>query len=215
MYFAMHPATWFATNRFRWYHSHMVNGKLARLLLTCMTIGLVAATTLLFATLTSCSRNPDGDVVGGTEEIPIGERELPDMVLSEAKYTMGRPGESALVLQARTMTVYKDSKGTVLEDVVFRQEGEGGLEGSCESATIDEKGEKATLSGNVRIKSANEDLTIEAQDVEWDNGAMTIKADGEVSIEYGDGTKVLAEGFSAVLDEDDFEFGRIIRGTIE
>lgn len=180
-----------------------------------MTIGLVAATTLLFATLTSCSRNPDGDVVGGTEEIPIGERELPDMVLSEAKYTMGRPGESALVLQARTMTVYKDSKGTVLEDVVFRQEGEGGLEGSCESATIDEKGEKATLSGNVRIKSANEDLTIEAQDVEWDNGAMTIKADGEVSIEYGDGTKVLAEGFSAVLDEDDFEFGRIIRGTIE
>ena len=206
----------------------MAHGKLARLLLT----GLFAASSMLLLTnLTSCTKD-------STAGVPLGEQELPDMVLNEARYTLGRPGEAALVMTAKTMTVYKGSKGTILEDVTFRQdaketatEEEGpaidesengeadkarsGIEGSCRTATIDEDGEKATLTGDVVIHSYDNDLTIMADSVEWDNGAMTIQTTGKVYIEYGDGTRIAAEGFSAILDEDDFEFGRITEGTVQ
>lgn len=158
--------------------------------------------------LVSCTKSE-------TQGIPLGEQELPDMVLYDAQYTLGRPGEEALVMTARTMTVYKGAKGTILEGVGFKQSGEDGMEGSCEAATIDESGEKATLTGNVTIQRKSDDLVIKADSIEWDNETMTLDAKGEVIVEYGDGTQVVAQGFSAVLDEDDFEFGRIVRGTVK
>ena len=118
-------------------------------------------------------------------------------------------------MTAKTMTVYKGAKGTVLEDVRFKQNGEDGIEGSCEAATIDENGEKATLTGNVEIQRKSDDLLITAKDIEWDNETMTLDAKGEVVVVCGDGTRVVAQGFSAVLDEDDFEFGQIVEGVVK
>ena len=180
----------------------MAQRKLARLLLMC----LLSAT--LLAQFTSCAK-------GEAQEIPLGEQELPDMVLYNAQYTLGRPNEGALLMTANTMTVYQGAKGTVLEDVRFKQNGEDGIDGSCEAATIDENGEKATLTGNVEIQRKSDDLLITAKDIEWDNETMTLDAKGEVVVVYGDGTRVVAQGFSAVLEEDDFEFGRIVEGVVK
>lgn len=180
----------------------MAQRKLARLLLIC----LLSATLLI--QFVSCTKSE-------TQSIPLGEQELPDMVLYDAQYTLGRPGDEALVMTARTMTVYKGSKGTLLEGVSFKQSGEDGMEGSCETAAIDENGEKATLTGNVEIRRKGDNLVIKAQNIEWNNETMTLDAKGEVVVVYGDGTQVVAQDFSAVLDEDDFEFGRIVRGTVK
>lgn len=180
----------------------MVHRKLARLLLMCL------LSALPLAALASCSKTE-------TQQIPLGEQELPDMVLYDAQYTLGRPEESALVMAAKTLTLYKDGRGTVLEDVSFAQGGEDGMEGTCETATLDEDGERATLTGSVDIRRKSDGLTIQANSIEWDNEAMTLEAKGEVLVLYGDGTQVLAQGFSAILDEDDFEFGSIVKGTIE
>ncbi len=137
------------------------------------------------------------------------------MVLKQAQYTLGMTGEVALIMNAETMTVYKSEKGTVLEDVHFRQDSEDGLEGSCDIATLDETGEKATLSGNVTIYRQSDNLIINATSIEWDNQKRSLKSNGEVLVFYEDGTQIIAEGFSALLDENDFEFGKILEGTIK
>ena len=67
----------------------------------------------------------------------------------------------------------------------------------------------------MEIQRKSDDLLIKADSIEWDNETVTLDAKGEVVVEYGDGTQVVAQGFSAVLDEDDFEFGRIVRGTVK
>ncbi len=163
---------------------------------------------LLLITLFSCSSKENAT-------IPLGEQELPDMVLEQAQYTLGMSGEDALIMNAKTMTVYKSEKGTILEDVHFRQDSEDGLEGSCDIATLDEAGEKATLSGNVTIYRQSDNLTINASSIEWDNKEKSLKSTGEVAVSYEDGTQIVAEGFSALLDKNDFEFGKILEGVIK
>jgi len=178
----------------------MAYKKLAYLLLIALLIALLLC-------ITSCS-------VAESANIPLGEQELPDMILDNAQYTLGRPNEGALIMAAIKMTVYKD-KETQLEQVTFKQVGENGIEGSCDIALLDENGEKATLIGNVTLNRQSDDLTINAQSIEWDNETMSLKTTGIVSVIYGNGTQVEAEGFSAILDEDNFEFGRIIKGVVQ
>ncbi len=169
---------------------------------------LLLASIFLTTLLISCSSK-------GNETVPLGEQELPDMILEDVQYTLGRTGEDALIMNAKSMTVYKSEKGTILEDVRFKQDNESGLEGSCEIATLDEDREKATLSGNVTIYRQADNLTINASSIEWDNKERSLKSNGEVSVFYEDGTQIIAEGFSAYLDENDFEFGKILEGIIK
>ena len=152
-------------------------------------------------------------------DIPFGEQEIPDMQLTDADYTLG--GNSAgtgssepVTMHASLITIYGKGKDTVLENVSFRQKTK--MSGSCTRATVSSDYKKAVLSGNVFVWINNDgtDVKIETQSVEWNGKENTLLCEGEVKVTYGDGTVITAEGFSATMDEDRYEFGRILGGTI-
>lgn len=168
---------------------------------------LIGLFSLSLTALTSCKKIPSS--------IPIGEQELPDMVLTDAKYTLGQEKEQPLVMTASKMTIYKTDRDTVLENVSFSRG--TSLSGSCALASIKSDNRHAVLSGNVTIHQADSDndATISAEEIIWDEDENSILCEGEVLVIYGDGTKIRAERFSALFDENRYEFGRIIEGSFE
>jgi LPS export ABC transporter protein LptC len=173
---------------------------------------LVGLSVLCMTLCISCSR-VQGDV-------PFEEQEIPDMQLVNADYTLG--GNSAgtgssepVVMHASLITIYGKGKDTVLENVSFRQKTK--MSGSCARATVSSDYKKAVLSGDVFVDLNNDgtQVTIETQRVEWDGKENTLLCEGEVKVTYGDGTVIRAEGFSATMDEDRYEFSRILEGKID
>ena len=169
---------------------------------------LLAALTLLCLTsLFSCNK--------GSGSVPIGEQELPDMVLRDARYILGQNNEDALVMEASLITIYKSERDTTLENVSFSRG--TSLSGSCRKAVIKPDNKHATLSGDVTIHQTDDenDITIIAQEVVWDDEENSILCEGQVQVIYGDGTSIIAEHFYAAFDENLYEFGRIIEGKME
>lgn len=157
--------------------------------------------------LVSCTR-------AVSDSIPIGERELPDMVMKNASYTMARGSDEPVVMQASLITVYKGNRDTELEKVTFRR-GED-LSGYADFAKVDPEGSRAELSGNVRLeKTGEETMTIQAQNLVWNNGDNSVLCEGEVFVTYGDGTSIRAVGFSGLPDENRYEFSTILEGNLE
>ncbi len=167
----------------------------------------MACLLLVVLLLASCSRASDSS-------IPIGEQELPDMVLRNSSYTLARDADEPMVMQATTITIYKTEKDTVLEQVSFRQGTE--LSGSCDSAYVAHDNSKATLDGNVIVRKLDgeDEIVITAQSLTWEKTGNSMSCDGEVSVVYSDGTSIQAIGFSALLDENKFEFSQILEGTL-
>ena len=135
------------------------------------------------------------------------------MVMKDAVYTLSQKDDSPMVMQAELISIYGTGRDTVLENVSFRR-GDS-LEGSCAKATVSSDNNHATLSGNVRVKMTDNDSTtvIETDSVVWDGTDSSLMCSGEVTVSYGDGTRIKAEGFSAVADENLYEFGTILEGT--
>ncbi len=161
---------------------------------------------LLFATV-SCAKSTN-------ETTPLGEQELPDMILEDATYTLGRPDEDALIMKSSRIEIYKGDRGITLENVEFWQNSNNGFRGSCTFAEINEDNNHAVLTGNVEISRESDNIQIHAQSIEWDNDQMSLQTTGTVKVIYGDGTEIEAQGFYAELDKNLFEFESIIRGTI-
>lgn len=183
----------------------MTNRKMAHFLLI-LVLKMSLILFCLFALL-SCSKTT-------SKSIPIGEQELPDMILENAQYTLGRPNEDALIMKASKIEIYKSEKGTTLEDVQFWQNTEDGFTGSCGLAQIDKDNNHAVLTGNVEIKRESDGIQISTQEIEWNNDESTLQTTEAVKIVYGDGTEIEAQGLYAELDKNLFEFENIIRGTI-
>ena len=169
---------------------------------------LLASLSLLCLTsLVSCKKV--------SETIPLGEQELPDMVLRDARYILGQENEDAIVMEASLITIYKSERDTTLENVSFSRG--SSLSGSCRKAYISSDNKHATLSGDVTIHQTDDDndTTIIAEEIVWDDEKNSILCEGEVQVIYGDGTSIFAERFYAAFDEDVYEFGRIIEGRME
>ena len=149
----------------------------------------------------------------GSGEIPIGEQELPDMILENAEYTLSQKDDSPMVMMASRISIYGSGRDTVLENVSFSRGTT--LSGSCGKAVVSSDNKHATLSGTVRIELEDSGNTsvIETPDIVWDGTDNSLTCTGEVTVTYGDGTRIRASGFSAVVDENLYEFGTILEGT--
>ena len=161
---------------------------------------------LIALIMASCSRSDSG-------EIPIGEQDLPDMLMNDAVYTLSQKDESPMVMQAQQILIYGSGRDTVLEYVSFTRG--SSLEGSCNKASVSSDNRHATLTGDVRVVVAGDDGTtvIETDSVVWDGTDSSLTCSGEVTVTYGDGTRIRAMGFSAVTDDNLYEFGSILEGT--
>ncbi len=155
----------------------------------------------------SCSKS-------GSDQIPLAEQELPDMEMTNAWYTLSQDSDSPLVMQASRIVIYKTDRDTILENVSFKQGSE--LSGSCTLASVSSDNKHAKLSGMVRIHKddAENSVTIESEDIIWDGEQNSFTSYGEVLVTYGDGTKIRASSFSAEFDDNLYEFGSILEGTL-
>lgn len=172
---------------------------------------ILLASLFSFSVLLLCA----GCSKAGTDSIPIGEQELPDMVLHDATYTLGQPSEKPMVMKAATIEIYSSSRGTMLADVSFTREGE--LSGSCSTAAVSQDNDHAVLSGNVVMTvtaGTSDPVTIEAENLVWDDSTSSVWTTDEVSLTYADGTSIKAIGFSAVFTENLYEFSQILEGRI-
>jgi LPS export ABC transporter protein LptC len=176
----------------------MKAGNMACLLLASLLVLLLGA---------SCSR-------AGSDQIPIGEQELPDMEMRDAWYTLSQDSDDPMVMHASQITIYKTDRDTVLENVSFTQGTK--LSGSCDHASVATDNKHATLTGKVQIhkEDGENSVTIVSEDIVWDGEENTFTCEGEVLVTYGDGTQIRAAGFSAAFDENLYEFGSILEGTL-
>lgn len=155
--------------------------------------------------LVSCTRNAQ-------QSIPIGEQQLPDMVMEDAVYVMGQGGQKPLAISATTITIYRSEKGTIIEKAIFDRED---FNGQCEHLVISQDAQWATLEGNVTITKKADAITIRTQNITWDQESESFSCDGEVEISYGEGTTLRAIGLYAKLSENLFEFSEVLEGRID
>lgn len=155
----------------------------------------------------SCSRT-------GLEKA-VTDEELPDMIMTDASYTLGKPDRTPLRMQAKTIIIYSERNRTVLEMPVFTQKAKDSdeieLEGSCMRAESFDN-EKVTLEGNVRVLKKSDNVTIECDNLIWDDKTSSLSTDGLVMLSYKDGTSMKARGLKALLDSDTYEFTEILEG---
>ena len=172
---------------------------------------LVILSALCIALLASCNRE--------SSVIPESQLEIPDMELRDADYILGEnvAGASSgnpMVLHASLISIYGKGRDTVMTDVSFSQ-GES-LSGSCRTAQVSSDNKRAVLAGDVHVRLDNDgtQVTIESQNIEWNGDENTLLCTSLVSVSYGDGTKITAEGFSASMNDNRYEFSRILEGTL-
>lgn len=175
-------------------------------------IVLILVLFLVLTWLVSCKKNQG--------YIPLGEQELPDMVMHNATYTFGEKNRRPLTMKAQTITIFSGENGrTILENTTFTQEETGTdgekyteLSGTCDKATVNSANSEAKLSGNVRLEKKSDKFVIFCDNLSWNDDNQVISTDSEVYVSYDDGTTLKAVGFSAMLDDNSYEFGRIIEG---
>lgn len=145
--------------------------------------------------------------------IPQSEQDLPDMILHNATYVYGQPDRKPLVLQASEISVWNKENKTEIKDITFYQGKDGDIElsGTCDRA-ISYNNNQVLLQGNVKLYKTTDEVNIECDSIKWDDEKQSISTDGIVFLTYQDGTHIQAEGFKALLKEDSYSFGKIIKG---
>ncbi len=132
------------------------------------------------------------------------------MVMHGATYTIGRPSEQPFEITAGSMVV--DKVTTRLSEVSFRK-GED-ISGTCSQATVQDNAALTILSGNVQVQRLSDDVCITADELVWDQDGSILHSDGQVTVQYGDGTILVALGFTAQLEEQTYESGKILEGRL-
>lgn len=176
--------------------------------------GMACIALLIILTVCSCGKD-----YSPTEASP--KIDLPDMVMEDASYTFGNQGRSPLLMKAAKISVYnKKTNKTVLENIEFVQQEVGPdgvlyteMEGSCELAEVTGNNSKAVLSGNIRLYKRTDNFYIQCDELVWDDEKQRIHTDSTVSVTYEDDTFIVASGFNALLDENVYEFNKIMEGT--
>ena len=145
---------------------------------------------------------------------------LPDMVMEQASYTLGRGDGDSVVLAAEEIRIYsRDQKRSELDKVSFtatdKATGETTVTGTCDLAIVADGNSSATLSGNVVFQSIRDNVTVTCDSLDWDSDSGLITCDGTVNVSYGDGTRIQARGLTAVPDKDIYEFAEIMEGIHE
>ncbi len=165
---------------------------------------------LILFSLFSCSKDDN-------REIPVTERELPDMILINADYTFGQPDKKPLLLHADSITIYPVGQRMEIQKVSFTQKSSNEnsdlieLSGKCDYA-VSTDNVNIQMTGNVNLYKYTDDVEITCEELIWDDNNQEIKADGNVTVKYKNGTSITGTGFKALLNENVYEFKTIYEG---
>jgi LPS export ABC transporter protein LptC len=161
---------------------------------------------------TSCSAEQ-----GTVEYGQINEQ--PDIQLFNATYTLGRETETPITIQASSISLYLKTDTALLEDLTFVQRDKNGtvdLTGSAQRATVNTKTYDTQLQGTIRISKTEEDFSIEAEYLFWENDSQLLQSDADfpVFISFDSGNTLWGTGFTGNLKEGTYEFSSIEKGVL-
>ena len=139
----------------------------------------------------------------------------PDIILQNTVYTLGQSGERPVYIESSRITFWSADNRAETDKITFHQaddEGNITLEGSADHADIDTDNRRMDLSGNVRLKRADGNMQIEADELTFDSKNEEINAPGSVHVSSDDG-EFRGEGFNADLLTSAYSFKSIQEGV--
>jgi LPS export ABC transporter protein LptC len=173
-------------------------------------VGILALAGMIIST-SSCS-------FSYRQETAAEAVEHPDYILMDTVYTISRLEFNDITFSAQRAEFYTQKNLVTLEDVGFTQtDADGSLltEGTADTASINTDTLFAELSGDVRLLSLTEDLSIRSESLFWDHENQKLTAGDElVEIIYSDGSSVSGRGFTADGAAGTFEFAQSAEGVV-
>lgn len=142
--------------------------------------------------------------------------EHPDLILTNAKYSVNLSKDTKISFIASTIEFYNKKDLSYIEDVnfsVLNVNNEIIAEGFSNEIEVNTKSNNLYLSGNVTIDIKNPQLNIKCDKINWNNKNNTLNTDKEVFIKSDYGL-FKGIGFSANLDTRYFEFKELKNGEL-
>lgn len=169
---------------------------------------------LIFAsiTLSSCSFIGDDKADGAITPI-----ENPDLVLTNATYTLGQSGEHPLFITGTKMTIWEKDHTAYLEDFTFYQldeKGERSLTGKAKNAKVDTEKKTCSLTGDVTMQETEHGYKIVGEDIFFDSETQNVTGNGQIVVDF-DGGHIEGSDFQADLKKGVFLFGKIGQGSVD
>ena len=145
--------------------------------------------------------------------------ELPDIALTNATYVLDRGEECPLYLVAGRIALYDQSHKGIVSDLTFSQKDVQGtilLQGSADAATVDLQTYDAELEGAVRVEKLDQNLFIEAEQLQWLHESEILISGGqtEVTVTYEGNKRVRGTGLRAELATSIVTFERVLEGVV-
>jgi len=142
--------------------------------------------------------------------------EVPDTV-SEGFRQVTVSSTGRIEVESDRVETYQDRDITVFSGARMREfdaEGELRIDGRADLIEVD--GDRnGRAEGGITVQDFSEDLRLEADQLEWDDGERRLNGTGPVSIASGDGLAVAGEGFQADLARESYVFTDGAEGTLE
>jgi len=147
----------------------------------------------------------------------IAQIEHPDIIFQKVNYTIGQTGLFPIYITADSIEVYNKENQTIVSGMTFVQKDKTGsivMTGSCDEAIIETTTNAAQLTGNVILNRPGDELSIEADDLNFDYKNQQIKTDKTVILKYNKGNVINATGLTCDFKASVYEFDKINEGTI-
>lgn len=168
---------------------------------------------LILFVMTSCSfAKPEGAAAGKPAD-------RPDILLTNASYIVGLPGQDPLLVRGATMEIYEEARMAFFTHVEFEQHDAHGdliLSGSARSGQVHLDTHNAEFSGSVTVEKHDDDMLIFCDTLSWNDAEQTIETpeNTKVTVRYASGNEITGIGFTGKLKESLYEFSRIEEGLI-
>jgi LPS export ABC transporter protein LptC len=137
----------------------------------------------------------------GTSE--NGESDYPDITMEDLDYARVRGGRMIARLRAETAERYETRRRMELKKYSFEQYNTSNAEvdavGSGGFASVELDTSNVHMSEGVEITVDTEDMILETERLDWDDGKKTLKGgeNSPVKVQQSDGTNFTGTGFSA------------------
>ncbi|MBN2652691.1 MAG: LPS export ABC transporter periplasmic protein LptC [Spirochaetales bacterium] len=171
--------------------------------------------------ITSCSL----EEVKEQEESSV---DVPKTVLVNAKITSVKKGRVFYTAEVEKAMTYDERNYSEVHKIIFKQydkDGKVSAEGQADTAKVQTKSNNAELFDNISIYAREEETSIEAEYLNWENEKKWLTSNRNdnlrpykdqdlVVVKKDDGTIISGRGFKADLNEKVVDFSNGVEGII-
>ncbi len=173
---------------------------------------LILATILLFTV--TCSLD-----YGQAEVVEELSEEIPDTIIYEFTHTVVRDGRPVLIVEAAESQTFSRRDTQLLSGIAFRELDRSGdlvTSGTANNAVYDTATQDVEITGNVLFFSAEEEATLTADSLFWDDENRMLRAEPEDSVRVAteEGTNIEGRGFEVDMQFRTMTYERGVRGRI-